>query len=189
MAIEPVPETYRILCRNIELNGLCPKVEIYQVGVGSHPGTQFFTTNRGTMNRVATEEDLMPKLSEPKVVPVSIDTLDNLVGDRSCTVLKIDVEGFEENVLLGAKHVLSQESLTAIIIELYNPHLAHVLRSHCILESYGFYPVSYDPFKRNLTPLQTFRTDQFNTVYVRNQHAVEERLKKGPRFHVFGIDL
>jgi FkbM family methyltransferase len=111
ISIEPVPATFNNLLDNIWINDVKEKVEALNLALGSQEGTIAFTTNFGTMNHVATSNDR-------DTVTVKINSLDDILGKRIPILLKIDVEGFESEVLNGASHTLADENLKAIIIEL-----------------------------------------------------------------------
>ena len=51
-------------------------------------------------------------------VAVAVDALDVVAAGCAPTMLKIDVEGFEANVVAGASGLLAQRSLQAVLIEL-----------------------------------------------------------------------
>src|SRR5262249_6562972 len=91
------------------------------------------------MNRVAGPDD-----KSGQIVPIA--RLDDIPGAENPTLIKLDVEGFEERELSGASRVLGARSLLAIESELCTP----TVRS--IRESFGFEQRFYDPFTRTLRP-------------------------------------
>lgn len=56
-AFEPDPGTARDLERNVELNGLNPRVTMHRHALGDSDGEVTFTTGRGTTNRIARAGD------------------------------------------------------------------------------------------------------------------------------------
>src|SRR5688572_4557557 len=57
ISIEPVPQTFEHLKRNIAINEMDNHVRAYNIALGSEKGQLSFTTGFDTMNHVATETD------------------------------------------------------------------------------------------------------------------------------------
>jgi len=94
IAIEPIEKTFRWLQRNIDTNALASRVELHQCGVGECQFKMRFTVSQDTVNHVCNGD-------EPGA-EVEVTTLDDLLGGREASIIKIDVEGFEFQVLQGA---------------------------------------------------------------------------------------
>jgi FkbM family methyltransferase len=177
VAVEPVPQTAQHLHRNLAINSLETLAELRQVGVGGVAGELRFTVGKDAMNHVAVDDS--------QAVSVPVIPLDDLFETQKPILLKIDVEGFETEVLLGGKQTLSDPSLKAIIIELngcgarYGYDDASVDAS---LRAFGFEHVSYD-FRTRALRSTPFASGG-NSLYVRDRGFVEERLKTAPPFRV-----
>lgn len=137
IAVEPDPETVRSLQRNIELNGIIDTVHVVEAALGARDGTISFTVGLDTVNRVAQDSD-------NNVRDVLVRTLDDVLGDQVPRVIKIDVEGFEAEVFKGAKAVLADPRLEAIITETLNRDVLGML------EEFGFKRAFYDPKRKML---------------------------------------
>lgn len=112
ISIEPVPSTFSNLINNISINQIQEKVKALNIALGSQKGTIAFTSTYDTINHVAIDFD-------KDTIIVNIVTLDEiLIGQKIPTLLKIDVEGFETEVINGAKKTINEHELKAIIIEL-----------------------------------------------------------------------
>jgi len=175
IAFEPDPETAKALFRNVSLNGIDRSVTVWNVAVGDFDGEIRFTSGLDTTNRVARAED-----SAVRNVPIW--RLDNLCGEISPVLLKMDVEGFEERVLAGAGRVLGSPTLIAITSE------AHTARIEELLASYGFAPMFYDPHTRSLRKF-TYDYAQSNTLFVREPDRVARLVASAPVRTVAGVTI
>jgi FkbM family methyltransferase len=116
IAYEPVPHTYQKLMRSIIDNNLTDSITARQVALTS-PGTAsdteevYFSKDKDCENSFVTADYAGDRIS------ISCSTLDKEAFGLSPTLLKIDVEGFEGDVLQGASEVLANRSVLAVIIE------------------------------------------------------------------------
>lgn len=182
IALEPVPATFADLQSNLALNNLGERVQALNAGAGATAGRLSFTQNAGTMNRVADDGVLSSHLVEVEVTP-----LDQLLGDRAPLLIKIDVEGFEYDVLQGASSILPKTQ--ALLVELNGSAAAYGHSDdevHRLLLRHGFHPYNYDPWQRKLEKLDSFNVGRFNTTYLRNPSFVERRLTSAAPFRVLG---
>lgn len=101
IAIEAHPRTCKYLQGNARLNDL--SVEIHNVAIGSEHGELFFTDFRSDDMNFASA---LPPRSGP-ALRVSVRTLDSIIGERPVDLLKVDVEGFEVDLIKGASHTIS----------------------------------------------------------------------------------
>jgi len=171
ISIEPVPGTFKNLLQNIWLNQIQEKVKPLNIALGSAAGKVYFSSQLDTMNHVVLDK-------EETTIEVAIHTLDEILAEQSPALLKIDVEGFETEVLKGAAATLQKESVKAIIIELNGLGKRYGFDEgfiHQLLLQHHFLPHIYDPFQRQLTPCPTFGTH--NTIYIRDLPFVTERIR------------
>lgn len=185
ISIEPIAATFNHLVRNVHLNNMCDRVDVRNIGVGSAKGTLRFTSNLDTVNHVIDNQEQ----SDTTICEVAVDTLDAVAADAQPLLVKIDVEGFETEVIAGAEKVLSRETLLAVIMELngsgqrYNYDEGELYHR---MINFGFNAYSYSPFERSLIALDGGRGQSGNTIFVKDVDAVRERLHKAPRFTVNG---
>ena len=55
---------------------------------------------------------------------------------------------------------------------------------HEILINNHFSPIKYDPYTRRSKKLKIYREDQFNTIYIRDEKFVENRLINSPKYKI-----
>jgi FkbM family methyltransferase len=182
-SFEPVPATYEHLLNNIYINRVNNLAKPHNIALGSQKGTVDFTSTLDSMNHVAAPGDT-------NKITVEISTLDDVLGDRLPALLKIDVEGFETEVIKGAAGTLNRKELKAIIIELNNSGARYGYDDSKIHETFissGFEPYLYDPLTRKLTKAASFGFH--NTIYIRDIDFVTDRLKNAPPFKVLNKSI
>ena len=179
ISIEPLQDTFKKLIDNILINKVEKNVKACNIGLGSEISKIHFTKSLDTINHVATKEEI-------DTIEVKIDTLDNLLMNEQCpSLIKIDVEGYENEVINGAEKTLENQSLKAIIIELNGSGSRYGYDDeniHLKLLQYGFKPYCYNPKVKELKALKTF--GNHNTLYLRDVNFIEERIKSSKRIKV-----
>ena len=169
VSIEPDPDTVCALKRNIDANEISEKVTVRAVAVGAEEGELSFTIGLDTMNRAAHAGDAAVRI----VKQVRLDTL---TADAPA-LIKLDVEGHEEQVFRGASATVTQPELKALLIETVTDEMLRAL------DRAGFERAYYDPFTRALGS-QPPSVAAINSLFVRDKPFVAERLQKADPFHV-----
>jgi FkbM family methyltransferase len=105
IALEPAPDAFALLRENIDLNGY--QVTTVQAAAGDHCGTARFSAGRDVTNRLDPAGEVETRLM----------TIDSLVGDRYVAGMKVDVEGFEIDVLRGCTRALADRRIGLIQLE------------------------------------------------------------------------
>ena len=108
IAIEPSESAAKLLKQNLALNGE-PPIEVHQCALAGEAGEMWLTEGMDTMNHLL--------LDGKKGERVETRTLDDLLGDRAATGVKIDVEGAERLVLAGAQLALSEGRIQVLQLE------------------------------------------------------------------------
>lgn len=136
VAFEPVPGVHERLVRNLELNGVCGRCEARQEAVSSAEGTAEFHVDFGD---VPTSSCLDPqgfRGHDGYLLRVPLTTVDAVCsGGERVGLVKIDVEGFEHEVLKGMQRVMSRWA-PAIILECHAEGPIQELES--ILSGFGY---------------------------------------------------
>jgi FkbM family methyltransferase len=162
-AFEPDRGTTGFLRRNIEINDLNGLVTVFELALGPTTGEIAFTLGLGPMNRGASDDDV-------NVQTVRQERLDTLIGAADPVMIKMDVEGYEEEVLKGAEAVLTRQCLKCMTLETVTPAVRGMLCKA------GFQRAYYDPFTRKLEHQPTDLPSN-NSIFVRDWTFVAERLR------------
>lgn len=99
-AIEPHPEIYRYLIENIKLNNF-DNIECFNIIAGDKNQLQSFSDVKSDDQNSVRIDERGIKLRQQKID----DFIDN---ELEFALVKIDVEGYEKFVILGAKNVLKK---------------------------------------------------------------------------------
>ena len=176
LSFEPSVENYKILNSNVQLNNVQSTIKLYNYALGDKNESKTIGF-KGAMTYITNNK----RLNLQRTV---IKKLDNIVAYAN--LLKVDVEGYEEFVLKGAKGVLSHPKTNAIIIELagYNRYGSSNEKVHNLLIQHNFFPIKYFPYERVFNRLKTYRKNQFNTIYIRDEKFVENRLINSPKYKI-----
>jgi FkbM family methyltransferase len=144
-AFEPSPPTYERLATNIRhTNGFPCRVEAFPVALGASEAVMdmYVSSQHGwsTLDQQATKVQLDRGAQIAQVAKVPVDTLDNFfmgpIKRRFPQVIKIDVEGWEEQVLSGASTLLRAHPPRAIIIEKNDYILAETGKSFGVIDDF-----------------------------------------------------
>lgn len=113
-AFEPNRENCEDIRQNLRLNGIADRVELVRAALGHEDGDVPFDGSSGIQGHISATPTAQTKL-------VRCLTLDTYLDGQRVDVLKIDVEGYEENVLRGAAELLSSPTRKprAIFIEVH----------------------------------------------------------------------
>lgn len=179
ICFEPIPDTFDRLMRNIRANRLDDRVAGQNIGIGSAEGELKFVSNLDTVNRVATEAD-----TGSNVIGVMVKRLDDELACKHPCLMKIDVEGWETEVIKGMPKQLMQPELAAVIMETNEAASRYEERGRDeladLMAEAGFQPCTYDPFKRELLK----GGSNVNTIFVRDFDKVRERTKSAGQFRL-----
>lgn len=151
-SFEPVKATYDVLTSNVKNNLLEDRVTTYNYAIGEADGFGQININEENMGN--------SKVIESQQGEIQIKALDNLQLE-SPDFVKIDVEGFELNVLNGMQSII-KESKPILWIEIFSDSFGKV---DSILTENGY--VLVDRWLDNYVylPLAKYSTDQiFNLI-------------------------
>ncbi len=183
-AFEPNPATFAHLRKNVLVNGAEARVEMHQGALGREASTVHFSVEGpDAMHHVARSTDDLSKTIE-----TSVARLDVVLAGAHPALVKMDVEGYEMEVLGGAPETLRDPALLAVIMESTEDARKYgfeASKPHETLLAQGFLRCNYEPKSRELLMLE--REDAPGNIYVRNRALVAERLKGAPSFRIRGM--
>lgn len=110
---EPSSTTAKVLRKNIAMNGVEDRVRVIEMAVSNAVGeAAFYECSDGAFSSLK-DTGRKPVVAETRVAVTTLDSWVESQKFRSLDLVKIDVEGFEHEVILGADAVL----------RLFKPHL------------------------------------------------------------------
>ncbi|MDD5729769.1 MAG: FkbM family methyltransferase [Candidatus Omnitrophica bacterium] len=117
VVFEPDRNNLALLRENVKLNEIPCEIKIIESVAGDVQGKVRFQMKGSSVSSVSPCACADTAQDEP----VESTTLDQVFGDGRLDILKIDVEGFEGRVLLGAKNLLQRKAgfPRAIFIEVH----------------------------------------------------------------------
>lgn len=187
ISIEPVPSTFQHLKNNIELNKISDLANVMNCGAAAENGELKFTKELDAVNHVAVSVE---EKSSDNIVKVMVRTLDDIFQNDVPLLLKIDVEGFEHEVIKGATNLLKSDSLKAIIIELNGSGMRYGFNDvdiHNELMNHGFAPYTYEPFYRKLIQLE--KPGNLNTLYLKDIDSIVNRISTARKFNILDQEI
>ncbi len=183
IAIEPISSTFQNLQANMLLNGLDSLVELHCLGVSDQAGTLRFTSDQDTVNHVLTSEESSAHVNVP------VTTVDILCNGRVPQIIKIDVEGHEKSVLLGATRTLSSPDILAVVMETNgsgNRYGIEDAELFSLMKEFGFMAWGYDPFAKKLLDRPITGG---NTIFLKNRLSVQALLDSSPRYKLVNGEI
>lgn len=153
-AFEPSSANVSTLQRNIARNGVEQRVIVHQEALSNTIGTARFQTTPDTWNsRLASDGG-----SEEGTELVAVNTLDaklKAIGVNHIDVLKVNVAGFEPEVIMGATQTLAALRVNIIILLLGLASLPH----YAAIAELGYRFFYYHPHEQALYEVTQFDED------------------------------
>jgi hypothetical protein len=137
--------------------------------MGAAAGELVFSADRDTVNHVLAEKEVCAAS-----VKVPVRSLDDVLDGRVPALIKIDVEGFETEIIQGATKTLTNRHLIAVIMELNGSGTRYGYDEnelHRRMLDFGFQTYRYDPERRSCHSMNMQRMFSGNTLYARSMDA------------------
>lgn len=185
IAVEPIPSTVKKMQKQIHLNKLNDKIEVLNIGLSDEVSELYFSSDDCDMNCIVNSD-----YSNAIKVPVS--TIDTICKNKTISLIKMDVEGYEKYVLKGAKETLKDTNLKAIIVELNNSGNRYGINDQEIyaeILSYGFLPYEYKPLSREIVRLESYNKKQFNTIFIKDLAFVKSRIQSSKKYKIWDMEV
>lgn len=122
-AIEPSPVNFPVLKSNLE-NQKMNNFLAFNIAIGDkNEEMEFIISSKSNWSKIRmNNEKINP---EDKIIKIPVKTLDSFVNENNITkidILRMDVEGFEYNILLGANKIL-EKFKPKIFVEIHKMYL------------------------------------------------------------------
>jgi len=169
LAIEPEPHNAICLSVNCYINNIQDRVSIIHSAIGANQGTVELSMAIGSNYGSFTADISLNPNSDPhkqfnKGVTVPLTTLDNLECDKPVSIIKIDVEGMEMDVVRGGKQLIGKY-LPVVAVECFNSELFEEIKAELL-------PMDYFPVALvNATPTFIF-INRKNSFHIRSLSLV-----------------
>lgn len=174
-AFEPSPSTFRILQENLRLNDV-KNVQAINLGLGQKTETLTITFAKNNRSGGFVSEKI--RLGEGHTTEeIRIDTFDHFFAEKATppSFLKVDVEGFEQNVIRGGAGLLAKHQPT-VVMEM-NHFCLDVLQRITIPDFLDFmrsaFPVLYAIDTDNATVVDLHVPEKAYSVM--HEHVVKHR--------------
>ena len=186
ITFEPHPETIKKLISQLNINNINNKVRIIKKAVGEKICKVSFSNNFDLLkNQVINDRDKFPNID---LIQVEMTTLDTELKDINQNfILKIDIEGFELLALKGARSLLNNNKLKALIIENNSKMKTYSRKNNDVcnlLSEYNFFPIDYLP-KEKIAKLDIKNLDNnLNMIYIKDLKKINSICNGSDNFKI-----
>jgi len=116
ISIEPNPNAFRRLMHNVKFNNLSNVVTL-NVALSDHDGNAIIYLNKGSDDGQAS---LIKSVHVQPLGQIELKRFDHLFIDEKISIVKMDVEGSEINIIKGMENYLKSHKEVKIVME-WNP--------------------------------------------------------------------
>lgn len=187
IAFEPGKSAFSWLERNTQINAITELVVLKQKAVGAMSGSGLLTRNGDCVNFIIPDS-----ATNVQADVVDITSLDESLAERTPLMIKLDVEGYESEVLKGSINTLADPALKCILVELNGGgrrygYCDSDIRNRLITN--GFSEYIYYPFERKILPKNNHRCHSDNALFIRDRIFVESRLLGANPIAIHGMQI
>jgi len=169
VAFEPSGLAYERAARNVELNRVEGRTRLFRQAVGAASGVAILSVGLGPRNKVLSATEVGEE--------VPMTTLDELGPSTPgpVSLVKIDVEGGELDVLEGGRQLIERDA-PALILEVNDPS-----GTERQLKELGYSCYSFDADAGALHPTTVYDNLGLNVIALRDLDAAAARLRRSRR--------
>lgn len=154
-AVEPIVSNYHLLEKNVKLNK-CKNIKLYRLALGDYngSGTIYVSSKRNWASMI--RENTAELIGTENVEVMTVDSF--LEDKKAPSLIRMDVEGYEYNILKGMTETLRKD--VKITIEIHGSHLleSQLTETLLLLQQHGFHLFvirsDFSPIKYFLIELQ-----------------------------------
>lgn len=172
LGFEPSTLAYGRALENLAMNPVGDRLRFVNRAVGAAPGTAALTVGRDALNTIVEGNELHAEEAEPVEV-VSLDTYLDGVTFPPVAMLKVDVEGFELEVLRGARRLIAAHS-PALLVEVNDG-----AGLQAMLDDLGYSCWCYDPEQHSLEPSTPGQHIRGNIIALRDVRKARRLVTAG----------
>lgn len=181
IAFEPVPTTFLRLNENIKINKLENRVITRMIAITSpdnlaRNGDLYFSIDKHA------ENSFVDLNYHGKKIKINASTLDMCSLQFNPTLIKIDVEGHEPELLKGAENTFKSTSLLAVIIENQSQGVTEFFKQ------LNFIAISYQGLNRAISLINQKSANQI-WVPMDKLPVVKRRVFEAPRNSLMGREF
>lgn len=177
-SFEPNPKTLRWLKTTMAINNF-DDINIHEIGLGEVNSSIPYSDSGDGENHFY-KDDSQSNNNDSILLPVKrLDDLDL----PAPTLVKIDVEGFEWEVINGAAEVLAKDSTKVVLLEALSEE-QNDPRIYEFMTKLGFKAYSYMADQRTLLAGTNGRTH--NAIYCKDPEWVNNRVKDAEQHEIWG---
>lgn len=167
-SFEPSEINFKRLNENITCNNLASQIVSIQKAVAASSGVISMTAGLDTLNHIVNNDTKDENANIAKVDCISLDDFSQKENISFIDYLKIDVEGFEFYVLVGAERLLKEKRVGVVQLEINNAllHSGYTVQAMLdLLKKYSYILCYYDVNKKKLQKIKyTLKRENYFAV-------------------------
>ena len=155
-SFEPDPINFSNFASNININKFY-NITPFKMGVGDSIANKFLNINQGwNKGKHSLKLNFEGSLEKIKIPVSTLDSFTTYIGDNYL-VIKIDVEGYEQEVINGAKYILEKAENIIVIVELLEENNSLDTCNQIVNDlKYSDFKIIYKIDYNNLTQVSEF---------------------------------